>query len=161
MSENGPKKCMLNVICSGFLFVCKLSKSKSLVNYTQNPKTDPNKVYNVCPNLLVSRHSSCFTQKLYPKPKNGPKRLVLCKVFIENESSWNTDMFRHQNFENWNKIEAVMALTIKISWTACLLKCECQPIFCCLYNPQKYYELLDERNELTQVYSKCIIRYLN
>ena len=28
-------------------------------------------------------------------------------------------MFRHQNFENWTKIEGVMALTIKISWIAC------------------------------------------
>ena len=32
-----------------------------------------------------------------------------------NESSWNTDMFSHQDFENWTKIEGVMALTIKIS----------------------------------------------
>ena len=32
----------------------------------------------------------------------------------ENESSWNTDMFRHQNFENRTKIEGVLALTFKI-----------------------------------------------
>ena len=28
-------------------------------------------------------------------------------------------LFRHKNFENRTKIEGVMALTIKISWTAC------------------------------------------
>ena len=37
----------------------------------------------------------------------------------EKERSWKADMFRHQNFENRIKIEGVMALTIKISLTAC------------------------------------------
>ena len=36
----------------------------------------------------------------------------------EKERSWKVDVFRHQNFENRTKIEGVMALTIKISWTA-------------------------------------------
>ena len=66
-----------------FCLFASWANPNHLVNYTQNPKTDPNKVYDVCPNLSVSRHLSCFTQKLYPKPKNGPKRLVLCKVFIK------------------------------------------------------------------------------
>ena len=30
----------------------------------------------------VFRHLFCFSPKLQPKPKNGPKRLVLCKVFF-------------------------------------------------------------------------------
>ena len=36
----------------------------------------------------------------------------------KNWRSWKADMFRHNNFENQNKIEVVMALTIKVSWTA-------------------------------------------
>ena len=69
--------------CTTFAQICPLILFyPKFIPKTQ--KQNQNEVYDVCPNLSVSRHSSCFTQKFYPKPKNGPKRLVKCKVFIWN-----------------------------------------------------------------------------
>ena len=80
-SKNGRTNCMLklNVICSRVLFVCKFRESKLLVVAVEIH------VYAICQNLFISRHSSCFFQKLNPKPKNVTQTFIFCKVLIEKE----------------------------------------------------------------------------
>ena len=67
-----------------------------------------NKVYDVCPNLSLFRYSSCFPQKLNQKPKNRPKRLLLCKVFTQNLSicpMFNLDLTGHISLKrSFNRI---------------------------------------------------------
>ena len=75
-------KCMVNVICSRVWFICKFRESKLLVVAVEIQHL--NKVYDICPNLSVSRNSSCFLPKLYTKPKNGTQTFVICKVLNES-----------------------------------------------------------------------------
>ena len=107
--KTDPKSVCLMWFVQVFCLFASWANPNHLVNYTQNPKTDPNKVYDVCPNLSVSRHSSCFTQKLYPKPKNGPKRLVKCKVFIWSVTNLQTLWtFRHCRW--WCKLDILASI---------------------------------------------------
>ena len=58
---------MLNVICSGFLFVCKLSKSKSLIKLYPKPKNGPKQSVQRLPKFVGFQTLILFYPKIIPK----------------------------------------------------------------------------------------------